>query len=433
MPRRLVRNRTSLATTSLRRDALAVLEAGLRAIDTRRAVRAAFRLQGSKLRLGGRSWDLSRFERIYVVGIGKAAYDAAVEIERILGRRIEGGIVLDVKSGPLRRMTSIAGTHPLPSLANMRATGEIVALLKQAGSKDLVIAVVSGGGSALLCWPYGMKGDALAGITDALMRKGASIREINTVRKHLSEIQGGQFARMAYPATVIGLLFSDVPGDDPGIIASGPTVRDTTTADDAAAILAKHDILRTCRMPDCRLRETPKDPVFFSRVANVIVMSNRAALRAMAAEARRLGYAARVLSRELSGEARDVGRRLAGLPRRGEMVLAAGETTVTVRGKGRGGRNQEVALGALSEAGDDVLVISCASDGIDNTPAAGAIADAVTRRQAAAKRLDARAALSANASYDFFRKLGQQIITGKTGANVSDLMIAARARRKGHS
>lgn len=428
--RRIVKNRRTLATTSLRRDALAVLEAGLRAIDTRRAVRAAFRLRGPRLRIAGRSWDLSAYDHVYVVGIGKAAYDAASELDRLLGRRIDGGIVLDVKSGPLRRMTSIAGTHPLPSLANMRATGEIVALLKQVDSKDLVIAVVSGGGSALLCWPHGMKGEALASVTDALLKKGADITEINTVRKHLSEIQGGQFARMAYPAAVIGLLFSDVPGDDPGTIASGPTVRDTTTVDDAARVLAKHDILRVCRMPDCQLRETPKDRVFFSKVANFVLMSNRVALRAMEAEARRLGYATRIRSRELAGEARDAGRMLAGLPRRGEMVLAAGETTVTVRGKGKGGRNQEVALGALPHVADDALVLSCASDGIDNTPVAGAIADAATRRRAAAKGLDAAKALADNASFAFFRAAGQQIVTGETGANVSDLMIAARAKAK---
>lgn len=427
---RIVKNRRTLAVTPLRRDALAVLEAGLRAIDTRRAVRSACAVAGSTLRVGGKSWDLGAFDHVYVVGIGKAAFDAAAELERLLGKRIDGGIVLDVKSGPLRRMKSIAGTHPLPSLANMRATGEIVALLKQVDAKDLVIAVVSGGGSALLCWPYGMKGAALADVTGALMRKGATIAETNTVRKHLSEIQGGQFARMAHPATVVGLLFSDVPGDDPGTIASGPTVRDTTTVDDAAHVLAKYDILRVCRMPDCRLRETPKDPVFFSKVSNFVLMSNRVALRAMAAEARRLGYAVRVRSRELAGEARDVGRELAAMPRPGEMVLAAGETTVTVRGKGKGGRNQEVALGALPRVADDALVLSCASDGIDNTPAAGAIADAVTRRRAEAKRLDAGASLARNASFAFFKTVGQHIVTGKTGANVSDLMIAARAKSK---
>ncbi len=428
--RHVIKNHAALSSTALRKDALAVLEAGLRAIDTGAAVRRACRLRGDVFSIGRRSWNLAKFENVYVIGIGKAAYDSAVAIERVLGRRISGGVILDVKSGPLRRMRSYAGTHPFPSEINMRATDEIIDLLVRAERKDLVIAVVSGGGSALLCRPYKLKCDVLALVTRVLMAKGADINEINTVRKHLSEVQGGQLAELAYPATVIGLLFSDVPGDNPGIIASGPTVLDQTTVHDASEILSRYGIVKACRMPDCDLRETPKDPALFKKIANVLLMTNAVALDAMKAEGLKRGYRVNILTRTLSGEARDAGASLARKPRPGEMILAGGETTVTMRGKGRGGRNQELALGAFASVPDDGLVLSCASDGIDNTPAAGAIVDEITKRRAEAKKLDSESALANNASYDFFKATGSQMISGQTGANVSDLVIAARAKKR---
>jgi len=428
MARRLIRNTKALATTVLRRDALAVLEAGLDAVRTPEIVRSQIRRTGSKLTVGTRTWNLDAYDHVYVIGIGKAAFDAASELEKILGSRISDGVVLDVKSGPLKRMKSLAGTHPFPSMANMRATGEIMAILKHLDSRDLVITIVSGGGSSLLCWPFQLKCDDLTLMTQILMKKGAGIQEINTVRKHLSEIQGGQFARLAHPAEVIGLIFSDVPGDDLGVVASGPTVLDTTTVKDARAVLSRYDILKECRLPNCELRETPKDPVFFRRVTNILMVGNRVALAAMESEAKRRRYRTRIFSWTVSGEAREVGKMFAGLPEAGEMVLAAGETTVQVRGKGTGGRNQELALGALGSVGEDGLVLSCASDGIDNTPAAGAIADAVTVRAASRSRVRADAYLKNNDAYTFFQKTGGQILTGITGINVSDLLISARAK-----
>lgn len=426
MSRHLIKNYRDLASTKLRRDALGVLEAGLRAIDTRQAIRREVQLNRTVLTVGSHGWDLAEFKNVYVIGIGKAAFDACAALEGILGSRIVGGVVLDVKAGPLKRMKSVAGSHPFPSLTNMQATGEIIALLKHLSSRDLLIVVVSGGGSALLCWPYQLKCDDLTMITQLMMSRGATIREINTVRKHLSEIQGGQFARLAHPATVLGLIFSDVPGDDLDMVASGPTVLDTTTVEDAARILSRYDVLKTCRMPDCELKETPKDPVFFKNVTNILLVNNQAALLAMEGEALKRGYGARMYSNNLVGEARDVGKILSGLPRKNEMVLAAGETTVTLRGKGKGGRNQELALGALASLDADGLVLSCASDGIDNTSVAGAIADARTREAAKRLRMDPERYLRENDSFSFFRKTKDHLVTGVTGANVSDLMIAAR-------
>ncbi len=425
---RLIKNFGALSTSRIRKDAINVLEAGLDAIRTNRVIKETVRLRGSKLLVGTQSWNLSDFHKIYVIGIGKAAAEAGKELENILGDRITSGVILDVKTVKLKRLKSIAGTHPFPSIENMKATGEIVGILKHVEENDLVIAIISGGGSSLLCWPFELKCEELTLLTKTLMKKGATIQEINTVRKHLSEIQGGQFAQMVYPATVIGLLFSDIPGDDPAMIASGPTVMDLSTIEDAARIMAKYDLQKACRLPHCELKETPKDPKYFQRVTNIVIANNSKALDAMKNKAKKLGYRVRIYSCCLSGEAQEVGRLLAGLPQKGEMVLAGGETTVTVKGKGKGGRNQEVALGALSIIDDDALVASLASDGIDNSPAAGAFADAEIRKHAYRLKLDPEKYLKRNDSFSFFKRVGGQIMTGVTGTNVSDLFLAVRKK-----
>lgn len=418
----------TVACDRRRRDALAVLEAGLRAVATRAAVRSAVRREGRTLSVRGRKFDLGRFGRTFVIGIGKAALEAGAELERVLGSYLTDGIVLDVSMRPLKRLTSVAGSHPLPSDANVRATGSIMGLLKSLRPDDLLVTVVSGGGSALLCWPHKLTCDQVGALTAALMRAGADIRETNTVRKHTSEVLGGQLAALAAPATVLGLIFSDVPGDDISMVASGPTVLDETTVEDARKVMGRYDLLKACKLPHCELRETPKDPALFQRVTNVLVLGNRTALEAMEEEGKRRGYVVRVHGTALGGEAREVGARLAGLPQEGEMVIAGGETTVNVRGSGRGGRNQELALGALVHVPDDGLVLSCASDGIDNGPAAGAIADLRVRESARKKKLDPTAFLADNDAYSFFKKAGGHVVTGVTGSNVSDLMIALRRK-----
>ncbi len=426
MPKHLIKNFDALAKTPARRDALKILEAGLIAVRTDLAIRTKIKIKKNILFAGSRKYNLSKFKNIYVIGFGKAAHAAAGELEKILGSRLTGGIVLSVAGGKLKKIKTLIGTHPLPSEQNISATGEIVEIIKKAESKDLVIAIVSGGGSALLCRPSGVKCDELAFITETLMRSGAEIREENVVRKHLSEILGGQFARLAYPATVLGLIFSDVPGDDISVVASGPTVMDTTTIKDAARVLAKYDIIKTCSLPTCNLTETPKDPIFFKHVHNVLVVANSLALETMKKEAKRLGYKVRLLSSSLEGEARSVGGRLATMPDNGEAVIAGGETTVTVAGHGKGGRNQELALGSLNHIIDGTVVVSCASDGQDNSPAAGAIGDLKTKQAAERLKLDVGAYLANNDSFPFMKMTKSQILTGVTEINISDLMIALR-------
>lgn len=423
----IIQNYQELALNKQRKDALAILEAGYKAVDTGEAVRRSVKLEGSVLTIQSRRYDLDKFERVVLVGIGKASYEAAVAIEKIMKARLQEGIVLDVQcEGGLKNIQCFDGTHPLPSEKNTRATAKIIDLVNTLGPKDLLLTIVSGGGSALLCQPYKMRCGELVMVTRSLMNAGATIEELNTVRKHLSVIQGGRLARMAHPATVVGLIFSDVPGNGLTIVASGPTAMDNTTIRDAAKVLSKYKIMKTCPIPGCDLLETPKDPIFFKKVSNFLVVTNRVAVKAMQEEAKKRGYKARVYSVRLVGEAREVGKDLAKAVREGEALIAAGETTVTVKGSGKGGRNQELALGALVNLPDKVLVSSVASDGIDFTPIAGAIADEITLEQVKNKKLDPDKALQNNNAYPFWQKTGSAIVTGDTGINVSDLMLALK-------
>jgi glycerate 2-kinase len=417
-----ITNRKMLGTTKMRRDAMAIFEAGLTAVDTQSAVLAQLSLKRDVLSIGRKKYDLKKFNRVMVVGIGKASGQAAMALEKLLGDRISGGVVVDVKRCSLKRIKVVAGTHPLPSKKNIRATGEIMGLLKGLDSKDLLITIISGGGSALMCMPYSLECDEMQEVTSVLMKKGADIHELNTVRKHLSEIKGGQFARMAHPAKILSLVFSDVPGDDLSMIASGPTVLDQTTVADAKKVLKKH------KMSVKGLHETPKDPVLFRHVHNVILVSNSIATEAMAEKAGKLGYASTILSNELEGEAREVGEFLAKNTSAGEALIAAGETTVTVTRPGKGGRNQELSLGAMDHLEEKHLVASFASDGIDHTPIAGGMADEVAIERAEKKGLSAKRALEMNQSYDFFMKTRSYMRTGMTGINVSDLMLSIRKK-----
>jgi glycerate-2-kinase len=426
-------NKKELTTTPLRKDALSILFAGLKAVETAHIVKEAVKRTGDILFIHQRQYHLREYRRIFIVGVGKAAYEAAKALESILGSWITDGVILDVNGGPLKHMKSLVGTHPLPSFTNIRATAEIIGILKGVDSKDLVLVIVSGGGSALLCWPHQLTCDDMANITQALMNRGATIQELNTVRKHTSEIQGGQLARLAYPATVVGLIFSDVPGDDLSCVASGPTVLDTTTVKDAQRILKKYHVLQQCQLAHCDLRETPKDPVFFSHVTNELMVSNKVAVEAMNDQAQKLGYNSNIYSLTFAGEARESGKLFASLAKPGEALVAAGETTVTIQGDGKGGRNQEFVLGALEALPDQSLILSCASDGIDNSPVAGAFADDLVKASMRRKHLEGKAFLDKNNSFSFFQKTNTAIKTGKTGINISDLMVclAQKKSKKG--
>lgn len=427
MKNNLIKNYRSLAVNKERKAVLNILQCGLDAVKTDRALKNKISIAGNKVKISGKDYDLDNYEKIFVIGFGKASFAAAKYLEKILGEKISGGAVIDVASGKLKRIKSFKGTHPLPSGRNLRATAQIVAILKQAGPKDLVIAVISGGGSALLFWPHSMRLEGFACVTDELMRSGAAISEMNTLRKHLSAIQGGHLISLTRGAEIVGLVFSDVPGDDVEIIASGPTVRDSTTVNDAKKIIEKYFLRQKCRIADSDLIETPKDENIFKNVRNIMAVNNGLAVRAMAEQARRMGFKSRIFSTALSGEAREIGNMLCKTVRRGEVLIAAGETTVTVTGRGKGGRNQELVLGAYSVLPPKTVIASLASDGRDNGPAAGAIMDGKTVQNAVAKKLDAKRFLAENNSSVFFEKTHSQIKTGITGVNVADLVVVLRS------
>jgi glycerate 2-kinase len=428
-------------TSSLRAAALKIFQAALKAADPYEAVMRHVRLKDGVLIAGRRRYRLDGFEKIRVIGAGKASARMAQAIERLLGKRISRGFI-NVKYGhtgvkyghtaPLRRIELNECAHPVPDENGLRGSENILEIASQAGPRDLVVCLISGGASALLPLPLEpMTLQEKQRLTEELLRCGANIHELNTVRKHVSRIKGGRLAAAAAPATVLTLILSDVIGDDLDVIGSGPTVPDQSTNADAERILRHYAI----GVP--RLSETPKpDDPAFRGVQNLIVGSNAMAVSAAANESRRCGYRTMVLSTFIEGETRDVARVHAAVAKevlasgrpigRPACIISGGETTVTVRGNGLGGRNQEFALAAaLDIAGiEKIVVFSGGTDGSDGpTDAAGAIADGRTIARALDLGLDAAAYLAANDSYHFFEKLGDLVKTGPTGTNVADVRL----------
>ncbi|MCL5007014.1 MAG: DUF4147 domain-containing protein [Patescibacteria group bacterium] len=420
-----IKNRRALSVTDLRRDTLLVAEEGLRAIRPRNFLPQKIRLQGSLLLISGEKVDLARYRRIFVIGIGKAALDSAGYLERLLKDRITGGAVVDTRRGKLNKIKSFRGTHPLPSKQNVKAAERIIEIMKSAKKGDLILAIISGGGSALLFKPSTMSISAAKNVFRRLLDSGANINEINTVRKHISEVHGGNLIEMAGSADVLGLIFSDVPFRNLSLVASGPTFLDKTTKKDAEKIVTKY------RLGKIRLSETPKDTKAFSRVKNILLLSNRDALGAMKKKAEGLGYRTVVSNSFVKGEAAEAGKKLLKrLKRGGEMILYGGETSVYVTNKnGKGGRNMDVVLGGVKYLKDNQLILSMASDGVDNiAESAGALADSLTLRKIKNSGLDPDKYLKRNNSYVFWRRIGDLIKSERTGSNVSDLMLVAQQK-----
>jgi len=386
--------------------------------------------------------------RVVVLGCGKAAGAMARAVEAALAPRIAAGLVV-VKDGyraPTRVVEVAEAGHPVPDARGVRAAARLLELARAAGPDDLVLVLVSGGGSALAVAPAPpVTLEDKQAVTRLLLAAGATIDELNAVRKHLSLLKGGQLARAAAPAPVLALILSDVVGDRVDVVASGPTAPDPTTFADALAVLERRGVRP--RVPPTVLArleagaagaipETPKpgDPLF-DRVLNLVVGDNALVLAAAADAARALGYAPHVLTRTLTGEARAVARRLVAEARAlagPACLLAGGETTVTVRGAGRGGRCQEFALAAALElAPDDALVVLAAgTDGTDGpTDAAGALVDAGTVARGRAAGQDARRALEDNDAYTFLRAAGDLLETGPTNTNLLDIYLLLQPGR----
>ncbi len=428
---------------------LNVMHAALAAVDPADALRRVVELHGGHLRVGTYSYDLDSYERIYVVGAGKASAPMAVALEELLGERITAGWV-NVRDGytaPTRTISIHEAGHPVPDARGVAGSQRIVDLLHQAGSKDLVFCLISGGGSALMTLPVaGITLNDIELLTQALLSSGATINEINTIRKHVSQLKGGQLTRLAQPAEVVALILSDVIGDPLDVIASGPTSPDSTTFGQAHAVLQKYGLLSEVpqgivrhlqRGMQGRVPETAKvDDDAFRRTNNVILASNAHAAQAAVERASQLGLNNMLLSTFVEGEAREVAKVMAALARemassgrpipRPACIVAGGETTVTVRGRGLGGRNQELALAAAPFiAGlENVAVISLGTDGTDGpTDAAGAIITGRTVSRAGDKGLSVELHLADNDAYRFFETLGDLIVTGPTNTNVNDLIL----------
>ena len=427
-----------------------VVHAALAAVEPGQAVRRFLSIDAEHLTVGDRAYRLADFRRLVVVGAGKASAPMAAAVEDVVGHRlpIEGGVTVRYgHAAPTRHVRIREASHPMPDAAGVDATQAMADLLRDADERDLVVCVISGGGSALLTLPAeGVSLEDLQRTTDALLRCGATINEINVVRKHLDTVKGGGLARLAAPAQVVTLVLSDVVGNPLDAIASGPTVPDTSTWLQAAAVFDRYalwDLVPPSVGSRVRLGaagdlpDTPKagDPLF-ERTQALVVGSNLLACEAAAAAAAESGFNTLVLSTYVEGEAREVGRVLAGLLREVDAsghplerpccLIAGGETTVTIRAEGRGGRNQELALSAAFSlrGAQDVLLASVGTDGSDGpTDAAGAFVDGTTLERAEAVGLDAARSLASNDSYTFFDRLGDLIRTGPTNTNVNDLYV----------
>ncbi|MBW3535158.1 MAG: glycerate kinase [Gemmatimonadetes bacterium] len=436
------------AEMRLRRDALDMVDAALQAVDPDRLVAEALEREKPSPPEGGRLW---------LVAVGKAAVPMAAGALRVLGDAVTDGWVLapdGAGDGP-PGLHLLHGAHPLPEDRNVGGARTLHEVARRAGPRDWILLLLSGGGSALLTLPDGDVSLAdLRATTDLLLRAGATIQELNAVRKHLEVLKGGGLARVAVPARIMALVLSDVVGDPLDVIGSGPVSPDPSTFDEAIEVLEAHGLWNAVPGPvrehllwgrGGEVAETPKagDPVFGGVHVRVVGSAVRAAAAA-AERARELGYRSHVLDTEVTGEAREVGRRLARVAREVSgtgspveppaAVVAAGETTVTVLGDGVGGRNQEVALAAARDLEDrvDALVLSMGTDGVDGpTDAAGAFATGSTMRRARSAGLDPAGALARNDAYPFFETLGDLVVTGPTGTNVMDLMLVLVGRPAG--
>lgn len=436
---------------NLKETALSIVNAAIDAVKPQQLLKEHIHLEGNTFHIRDEVFDLTRFENIYVIGAGKASAFMAETLEVILGKRISAGAVV-VKydhAAPCRRVTVLEGGHPIIDENSLAGTEAILKVAESAGENDLVICLLSGGGSALLeKLPAGITLPDLQETFRLLLECGAAIEEINTVRKHLSEVKGGQLARRIHPATCITLIISDVIGDPLESIASGPTAPDSTTFADAWQVIEKYRLQNKLPEPvkahlkkgaDGLLPETCKrgEPVF-EKVHNIILGNNLLSLLAAEEAAKESGFHTLILSSRIQGEAREVAKAFAGMVQevlasghplpRPACLLMGGETTVTIRGGGKGGRNQELTLAALiamKNVAEEYILLSCGSDGSDGpTDAAGGIASPEIWQKTRTLGLNPYGYLENNDSYHFLKEVDGLIITGPTGTNVMDIMVA---------
>ena len=421
----IIKNFAALATSQQRRDALTIVEAGLQAIDTSAVLKNAISLKEDKLTIQGRQFDLEAYEHIYIIGFGKVACTAAHTLEQILAGRVREGAVIGIAERTCQVVDTYAGTHPLPSQQNYTATKHIEEVARRAKKDDLVLAIVSGGGSALLCSSMSECDQGIK-LFESFLQSGGTIEELNTVRKHISHLKGGGLAKSLYPATVVGLVFSDVPGGDIADVASGPTCFDASTVHEAEALIEKYNL------GSFRLIETPKDPKYFERVHNFTIVSNVTALNAMQKAATDLSYRADLVSTTVYATASETKELLHAKISDGLVRCMGGETKVLIPEDsiGKGGRNDYLALTMLETLASNQVFVSIASDGRDNTVMAGALADVEVLHRARQLGLSVAEHLAAFDSFPFFAQADAYVQTGPLESNVSDLMLLLTSQAK---
>ncbi len=434
----------------MREVAEQIFLAGVESVLPENLIKSGVNLSGDMLQIADKSLPLRNFENIYLLAAGKAAALMAQETENILGDNItDGHVVTKYGHGTaLKYLTLTEAGHPIPDTEGVKGTRKMFDIARRAGENDLVICLISGGASALMAdCPEGISLDDLKRTNELLVKCGADIAEINSVRKHLSNVKGGQLAKALYPATTISLILSDVIGDRLDVIASGPTVADSTTFADALTVIAKYSLNDALPPPVLRylhegengsIPETPKsDDAVFNHVQNVIIGSNRIALDNASRKSEELGFETYIITDSLQGDFTEAADFILKeierfQPRDGKPVclLFGGEPTVKVSGDGLGGRNQHLALYLATKIDEakGVTILCAGTDGTDGpTDVAGAVVDHQTTRDAAKKKLAPRTFLQHTDSYRFFRQIGGQIITGNTGTNVMDMVVVLLA------
>lgn len=417
----LIKNFDQLAKTPQRKIVLELIEEGLASIQPEKVLGNELKFNDGVLRIMDNNFNLGEFEKVYLLGIGKGSARISKIIENLLGEKLTGGFVIDGMQESFSKIVETIGTHPLPSETNLNFTQNVLQNLGSLTDKDLVIIVICGGGSAMFVSPQ--DGITLAEkiqVDKELLKSGATIEDMNIVRKHLSKVKGGGLAITLYPAHIAGLIFSDVPGNDLSTIASGPITKDSSTIADAKNIIEKYELDAGIIE---KLVEPSQEDKYFENVSTFLMLSNQTSLAAMANKAKELGVTSRIHSDKFQGDAREVGQQLITETQKGEILLIGGETTLRVSGNGIGGRNLEVVLNSLHYLKGDVTIASFDSDGWDNCSAAGAMGDLQTIEQAKIQNLSTEQYLKDNNSFEFFQKTGDAILTGRLPSNVSDLII----------
>jgi glycerate-2-kinase len=435
----IIKNYNALKKSKEREIALKVLEKGITSVLPENVIRNNVILEGNVLKIKDQEFNLEDYDHIFVIGGGKASYKMTEAVNKILKKKINKGFVNSVVNKKVGSITVSKAGHPSPDEKGMKGVQKMLSI--KPSINDLIICLISGGGSAMLPMPVeSISLNDLKTINDLLLKAGANIYEVNTVRKHLSQVKGGRLAKALHPATIVSLIISDVIGDDLSVIASGLTAADKSTFKDAILILENYNL--TDKIPKNALQyltsgvegkaeETVKEnDAVLEKVHNFILANNLTALEAMEEEAKKLKLQAVIEDPGIKGEARNVGKYVAEKvldTKPNSVMIFGGETTVTVKGKGLGGRNQELILSIIENIKDKkVTIASVGSDGIDFYKAAGAIADGNSYKKSQKLKLDIQKHLDDNDSYNFFKKMKDQIITGYTGTNVCDVIVGVK-------